>query len=64
MSARSYSKDRYAQEDVFEQEKVVPEGIEGLVPYRGPLGEVVHQLVGGFRLAMGYCGTRTIPAAP
>jgi IMP dehydrogenase len=60
MAARSYSKDRYAQEHVNEPEKVVPEGVEGNVPYRGPVGEVVHQLVGGLRQAMGYCGTRTI----
>lgn len=60
MSARSYSKDRYAQESVGQPEKVVPEGVEGNVPYRGPLGEVVHQLVGGLRQAMGYCGARTI----
>ena len=60
MSARSFSKDRYAQEHVPEPEKVVPEGVEGNVPYRGPLGEVVHQLVGGLRQAMGYCGTRTV----
>ena len=60
MSGRSYSKDRYSQEDVAEADKVVPEGVEANVSYRGPLGEVVHQLVGGLRLAMGYCGTRTI----
>ncbi len=60
MANRSYSKDRYAQEHVTETEKVVPEGVEGNVPYRGPLAEVVHQLVGGLRQAMGYCGTRTI----
>ncbi|MCU1489300.1 MAG: inosine-5-monophosphate dehydrogenase [Acidimicrobiaceae bacterium] len=60
MSVRSYSKDRYAQESVSVPEKVVPEGVEGNVAYRGPLGEVVHQLVGGLRQAMGYCGTRTI----
>ncbi len=60
MSSRSYSKDRYSQENVHEQEKVVPEGVEGHVPYRGPLQEVVHQLVGGLRQAMGYCGTRTV----
>jgi IMP dehydrogenase len=60
MSTRSYSKDRYSQEDVTDAEKVVPEGVEGNVPYRGPLSEVVHQLAGGLRLAMGYCGTRTI----
>jgi IMP dehydrogenase len=60
MSARSYSKDRYSQEDVSDTAKVVPEGIEGNVAYRGPLAEVVHQLVGGLRLSMGYSGTRTI----
>ena len=60
MSARSFSKDRYAQEHVSEPEKVVPEGVEGNVAYRGPLGEVVHQLVGGLRQAMGYCGARTV----
>ncbi len=60
MSARSYSKDRYSQEGVIDPEKVVPEGVEGNVAYRGPLNEVVHQLVGGLRQAMGYCGTRTI----
>jgi IMP dehydrogenase len=60
MAARSYSKDRYAQEDVNETEKIIPEGVEGNVPYRGPLNEVVHQLVGGLRQAMGYSGTRTV----
>jgi len=60
MSRRSYSKDRYGQEGVSDPDKIVPEGVEGNVPYRGPLAEVVHQLVGGLRLAMGYCGTRTI----
>ncbi len=60
MAARSFSKDRYAQEHVSEAEKVIPEGVEGNVPYRGPLNEVVHQLVGGLRQAMGYSGTRTV----
>ncbi len=60
MSSRSFSKDRYSQEDIIDAEKVVPEGVEGNVPYRGPMHEVVHQLVGGLRQAMGYCGTRTI----
>jgi IMP dehydrogenase len=58
--ARSYSKDRYFQDDVLSDDKLVPEGIEGQVPYRGPLGAVVHQLVGGLRSAMGYCGAATI----
>ena len=61
MSSRSYSKDRYSQEHVSEPGKVVPEGVEGNVPYRGPLNEVVHQLVGGLRQAMGYSGTKSIP---
>ncbi len=60
MAARSYSKDRYAQEHVSDPDKVVPEGVEGNVAYRGPVAEVVHQLVGGLRQAMGYCGTRTV----
>jgi IMP dehydrogenase len=58
--AKSYSKDRYFQGDVLSDEKLVPEGIEGRVPYRGPLASVAHQLVGGLRAAMGYCGARTI----
>jgi IMP dehydrogenase len=52
------STDRYAQETAA---KLVPEGIEGRVPYKGPLGELVFQLVGGVRAGMGYCGCRTIP---
>ncbi|KNA90670.1 IMP dehydrogenase [Gordonia sp. w5E2] len=58
--AKSYSKDRYFQDDVLAEEKLVPEGIEGRVPYRGPLGQVVHQLVGGLRASMGYTGSSTI----
>src|SRR5271166_967298 len=57
---RSYSKDRYFQDDVLREDKLVPEGIEGQVPYRGPLSAVAGQLVGGLRAAMGYCGARTI----
>ncbi|MBX6371581.1 MAG: IMP dehydrogenase [Acidothermus sp.] len=60
--ARSYSKDRYFQDDVLSDDKLVPEGVEGQVPYRGPLAAVVHQLVGGLRSAMGYCGAATIAA--
>jgi IMP dehydrogenase len=56
----SYSKDRYFQQDVTSDEKLVPEGIEGQVPYRGPLDTVAHQLVGGVRLAMGYVGARRV----
>jgi IMP dehydrogenase len=59
MQGRSYSKDRYFQGSV-DSGKVVPEGIEGRVPYKGPLGIVLHQLVGGLRQAMGYCGARSI----
>ncbi len=53
------SKDRYFQSEV-EEKKLVPEGIEGMVPYRGPLADTIHQLVGGLRAGMGYCGAATI----
>ena len=56
----SGSKDRYGQAGVRERGKLVPEGVEGRVPYRGSLGDFVYQLVGGLRAGMGYCGTRTI----
>ena len=58
--ARSYSKDRYFQDDVLSDDKLVPEGIEGQVPYRGPLAAVAHQLLGGLRAAMGYVGAADI----
>jgi IMP dehydrogenase len=58
--ARSYSKDRYFQDDVYSDDKLVPEGIEGQVPFRGPLSAVAHQLVGGLRAAMGYVGAATM----
>src|SRR5437763_1104672 len=58
--ARSYSKDRYFQDDVLSDDKLVPEGVEGQVPYRGPLAAVAHQLVGGLRAAMGYVGAESI----
>jgi len=54
-------KERYRQSDVTEADKLVPEGIEGMVPYKGKLGAFVYQLVGGVRAGMGYCGARTIP---
>jgi IMP dehydrogenase len=57
---RSYSKDRYFQDDVLSEDKLVPQGVEGQVPYRGPLAAVAGQLVGGVRAAMGYCGARSI----
>ena len=57
---RSYSRDRYFQDDVLSEDKLVPEGVEGQVPYRGPLSAVAHQLVGGLRAAMGYVGAESI----
>src|SRR4051795_977189 len=57
----SYSKDRYFQADVSSDEKIVPEGIEGQVPYRGPLSAVAHQLIGGLHQSMFYVGAHTIP---
>src|SRR5699024_5598366 len=57
---RSFSKDRYFQADVPSEDKLIPEGIEGQVPYRGPLSAVVHQLVGGLRQTMFYTGAPTI----
>ena len=54
------SADRYGQKGESKQEKLVPEGVEGRVPYRGMLDDYVYQLVGGLRAGMGYCGTRTI----
>ncbi len=60
MKARGFSKDRYFQNDVEDVDKLVPEGIEGRVPYKGPLAPIVYQLVGGVRQAMGYCGAATL----
>jgi IMP dehydrogenase len=60
MRARSFSKDRYFQGDVEDVDKLVPEGIEGRIAYKGPLRPIVYQLVGGLRQAMGYCGAATI----
>jgi IMP dehydrogenase len=54
------SSDRYGQAGIKESSKLVPEGVEGRVPYRGPLGDFVYQMVGGLRAGMGYCGTRNI----
>ncbi len=56
----SFSKDRYFQHDVLSDEKLVPEGIEGQVPFLGQLANVAHQLVGGLRAAMGYTGSPTL----
>ncbi|AEG83194.1 IMP dehydrogenase [Corynebacterium ulcerans] len=57
---RSYSKDRYFQADVKSEDKLVPEGIEGRVPFRGSIEAITHQLVGGLRASMGYTGSATI----
>jgi IMP dehydrogenase len=59
---RKGSKDRYGQADVSEVGKLVPEGIEGRVPHRGPLSSVIYQLVGGLRAGMGYTGCKDIPS--
>src|SRR6201997_1416694 len=59
---KSYSKDRYFQDDALSEDKLVPEGIEGRVPFRGPLASGIHQLTGGLRAAMGYTGSNTIEA--
>ncbi|MCH8612192.1 IMP dehydrogenase [Arsenicicoccus dermatophilus] len=58
---KSFSKDRYFQADVTSDDKIVPEGIEGQVLYRGPVSSVVHQLVGGLGQSMFYVGARTVP---
>jgi IMP dehydrogenase len=58
---KSYSKDRYFQAEVVSDDKIVPEGIEGQVAYRGPLSAVVHQLVGGLTQSMFYVGAQTVP---
>nr|VFK24478.1 MAG: inosine-5'-monophosphate dehydrogenase [Candidatus Kentron sp. MB]VFK30719.1 MAG: inosine-5'-monophosphate dehydrogenase [Candidatus Kentron sp. MB]VFK75335.1 MAG: inosine-5'-monophosphate dehydrogenase [Candidatus Kentron sp. MB] len=60
MSEKYGSRDRYFQEEITELEKLVPEGIEGRVPYKGPLPSVIHQLLGGLRASMGYTGSNTL----
>jgi|SRR5579862_4001536 len=62
MREREGSRNRYMQDDESEQMKLVPEGIEGRVPHKGPLSFIVTQLVGGLKAGMGYCGCRTIAA--
>jgi IMP dehydrogenase len=62
MKARAASRDRYFQEGVVSLAKLVPEGIEGRVAYKGPLSNIIYQLVGGLRSAMGYCGAADIEA--
>ena len=56
----SFSKDRYGLQDISNDSDLVPQGIEGQVPFRGPLSAVAHQLVGGLQAGMGYAGTATI----
>jgi IMP dehydrogenase len=60
MREREGSRNRYFQDDELEQMKLVPEGIEGRVPHKGPLSYIVNQLVGGLKAGMGYCGCRTV----
>jgi IMP dehydrogenase len=54
------SSDRYGQASIKDARKFVPEGVEGMVPYRGALADYVYQMVGGVRSSMGYCGCRTL----
>ena len=62
MKDRSSVRDRYGQGNVVREEELVPEGLEGRVPYKGSLSAVVHQLIGGLQSGMGYCGVRSIEA--
>ncbi|MCL4137629.1 UNVERIFIED_CONTAM: hypothetical protein GTU68_065176, partial [Idotea baltica] len=59
---RAGSSDRYFQDDEDSEDKLVPEGIEGRVAYKGPVAAIIHQMLGGVRSSMGYCGTKDIPA--
>jgi IMP dehydrogenase len=60
MSQAQGSKDRYFQDTTSEVEKLVPEGVEGRVPYKGPMAAIVHQMIGGLRASMGYTGCTSI----
>lgn len=60
MAGATGSADRYFQDSKAGAEKLVPEGIEGRVPYKGPMGNIVHQMMGGLRSSMGYTGSATI----
>jgi IMP dehydrogenase len=60
-ASTSGSRDRYFQADVSTEDKLIPEGVEGQVPYRGPLSAVAHQLVGGLRQSMFYSGAASVP---
>ena len=61
MKTSKGSRERYGQSDVDDSKKLVPQGVEGMVPYRGPLWEVIHQFAGGLRYSLGYCGARDLP---
>lgn len=61
MKAGRGSRERYSQGDVDNHERLVPQGIEGMIPYRGAVADVLHQYAGGLRFALGYCGSRSIP---
>ena len=54
------SRERYGQDDVDDDSQLVPQGIEGMVPFRGPVAHVIYQFVGGLRYSFGYCGARTV----
>jgi IMP dehydrogenase len=60
MKKNKGSRERYGHQDVADAEQIVPQGIEGLVPYRGPVGGVLHQYAGGLQFSLGYCGCRTV----
>jgi len=60
MKRRSFSKDRYFQGEISDESRLIAEGIEGRVPYKGPLSNLVYQMVGGLRQAMGYVGAESI----
>jgi len=61
MKTRSFSKDRYFQDDIDDASMLIPQGVEGRVAYRGPVNRIIFQLVGGLRWAMGYCGAAAVP---
>jgi IMP dehydrogenase len=60
MKTGKASRERYGQSDVEDDKKLVPQGIEGLVPFRGPVNDVIHQFIGGLRYSLGYCGAKTV----
>ncbi|MCP4103076.1 MAG: IMP dehydrogenase [Lentisphaerae bacterium] len=60
MKTGKASRERYGQADVEDEKKLVPQGIEGLVPFRGPVSDVIHQFIGGLKYSFGYCGARTM----